>query len=195
MDEDRKFDEVIQSSLPFILFASDFFSRELIRNIQSLYDFYKQKRIPAFNDGYEKIVKLINEREKFTDKNEMRIASFIGKTQRIDNRIDDIEIKFKILGMEKNLNQIGKNKTNLLSHGKTLHKLSNRIKKLEGTILVKQKEVIGEKEKSKSVDSTEKTCPQCKYVWQFTGRGHRIKDYVRIQCPKCKQFFKEKVIE
>lgn len=199
-DAEVRLDGIIKQAVPLILFSYDIHRKLLIEKLNHLYSSFVADDSNIFEELFIQIIDMINNREILDSNRERLIESFSNRTVTYDERLKQYGSTIRLL--QKKLKQIERNQKAIANIRLDLKQLKK--KKTDDKIITTKisEKSIGGKESlapkiisNKSVDITEKICPKCNYSWEFKGKGYRIKDHIRIQCPKCKQFFNEKVIE
>lgn len=177
---ESKFDYALNRAIPLILFSFPRQSSKYIEKLYMLYDMMFSNELALFEQIYNDFNNIVEGRDILEKKREDFINYFNMRKKTFDDKI--WLLHERISKLEKKLGKKTKDKKKLLNFTPS--------EKIEDVLVKSTKK---SKITRKSNDGIDKTCPKCGNIWNFTGKGYRIKDKVRIQCPRCKQFFMELV--
>lgn len=183
-DAESRFDGVLKRAMPLILFSYDLQKKALIEKIYHLYSSLTADDSDIFEEVFNQISDMITNREELDSNRERLIMSFTDRTKTYDERLREHAELIRMHG--KRLARIDTNRKNI----KDLEKSIKEIVLSKNNIKKKTDEKHKEKNEQKVpyAKSTEKTCPRCKYTWNFKGKGTIGKDRIRrFQCPICKK--------
>jgi len=197
-DMERMFDGIYHKTIPLILFSFLEQQRVFVDLLQSLYDTLHRGDTVSFQEIYNKLNENIENVKSFGSHKDGLINSFRNRYLSLDQRMQNIDSIF--LDFKSKIDRINQDHIRLNTQEKSLRKLQPTIKMLKRKMMTieNSKSILKSDENidiKSDKPSIEKQCNRCGYTWEFKGKGYRIKDHVRIQCPKCKQFFNEKVVE
>jgi len=165
---EEQFDGICNKAMPLILFSFQRFKEPLIEHLRILYEAFVANNDVSFDENYEKIVKMIDNRETFDSNRERLIEHFSNRNKSYNDKFEELFI------------EIGKIK-------KRISNIRNFSKEKKG---IKQQSI--QDTTNLKITTHKRTCPACGYTWEHKGKGQIRKTGTWISCPKynCKKYFK-----
>lgn len=182
---EEQFDGICNKAMPLILFSYWKFKEPLIDKLSNLFRAYNSNDNITFDEIIEQINIMIDERDIFDSEKERLITVFSDRTKSYNDKFLDIYEEIDCLKKKLKIKR---------------HSSKKQIENKEKIIIDEGKQdSILKSDLTKPIGIMKK-CPRCNYSWNFKGKGNirKIKSgkiYKRINCPECRYYFKDEVIE